>query len=81
MKQDQQCHVCGQLFYDSQMADWTICFACKKHQMEELLGEDVYIDSLGITWTKEELENAGGIAEVQQMAHDADARNYFNTND
>ncbi len=75
MENLQQCHGCGGQFPDAQMADWTICFHCKKSQMEEYHDEPVFIDSLGICWTQSELEEAGGINEVVKMAYDGDARN------
>ena len=55
-----QCRYCGGQFADNMMADLTICFSCKKHEMEKMFGEEVFIDSLGIAWTKKELDEAGG---------------------
>lgn len=72
------CHDCGGEFPDAQMADWTICFGCKQRQMEEYHGGPVYMDSLGIAWSEEELKEAGGKAEVDRMAAEADARGSFN---
>lgn len=43
--------------------------------MEEYHGEPVFMDSLGICWTKDELEEAGGQNEVMRMSIEADARN------
>jgi len=70
----QQCHNCGGMFPDEAMADWTICFHCKQQQMDEYLGEPVFIDSLGICWTEEELKEAGGRDEVMRMCAEADVR-------
>ncbi|WP_408998472.1 hypothetical protein ACJ77P_12945 [Syntrophus buswellii] len=70
----QQCHCCGGYFPDEAMADWTICFHCKKKQMEEIYEEEVFIDSLGICWTRDDIEQAGGIEEISKMASEADAR-------
>jgi len=60
------------------MADWTICAGCKQREMEKISGESVFVDSLGIAWTKSELEEAGGMDEVVKMAKEADVRNNFN---
>lgn len=62
-----QCHFCGGEFSDDLMADWTICRSCYSEQMRAITGEDVYLDSLGIAWTKEELDAAGGKAEVDRL--------------
>lgn len=80
MEDLQQCHNCGGQFPDAYMADWTICVNCKRSAMEEMYGEPVFIDSLGIAWTQAEIEEAGGIHEVQKMAYDADARNNIKYN-
>ena len=69
-----QCHVCGGAYNDENMADWTICRGCKIKQMEEYHGEKVFMDNLGICWTKAELEEAGGLDEVKKMAGEADIR-------
>ena len=63
------CHGCGG--YPD--ADWTICSTCKKQQMEEALGEEVYIDGLGIAWTKKDLEDAGGRNEVDRLVSENNA--------
>jgi hypothetical protein len=39
----------------------------------ETHGDDVYIDCLGIAWTPEDLEEAGGIEEVARLANEARA--------
>jgi len=70
-----QCQVCGGMFPDKAMADWTICMGCKTRQAEKATSEEIYIDNLGITWTKGDIEEAGGINEVKKMAFEADARN------
>jgi reverse gyrase len=72
-----QCHNCGGEYPDEMMADWTICRNC----MQDQVGEDKYIDSLGIVWSKEELEEAGGEKEVELMCEEADIRknNSFKT--
>jgi hypothetical protein len=56
------------------MADWTICFGCKQREMERITGEPIFMDSLGIAWTPEELAEAGGKEEVMKMARESDAR-------
>lgn len=61
------CHSCGRP-YDDSFADWTICRSCKQQQMEKYHGEPVYMDALGICWTQAELDEAGGQAEVDQLA-------------
>ena len=63
----QQCHNCGGEFLDEYMADWTICRGCMQQQMEQIQGEPVYMDNLGICWTKDELEESGGQREVDKM--------------
>lgn len=62
-----QCHNCGGMFPNQGMADWTICRGCFSRQMEEMAGEPVYIDQLGIAWTRSELE-------AQRLAIEADVR-------
>ena len=69
-----QCHNCGGFFHQDIMADWTICFGCKQRQMEEYHGGQVFMDSLGIAWSEEELAEAGGKTEVMRMARESDAR-------
>lgn len=76
-----QCHNCGGMFPDSMMADWTICFNCMRQRMEEALGEEVFIDQLGIAWTQSDIEEAGGIDEIKNMASEADVRGKYNNND
>ena len=66
-----QCHCCGGYFHSDMMADWTICFSCMKQQMEEIKGEPVFMDSLGIAWTQSELDEAGGKEEVMKMSKEA----------
>jgi hypothetical protein len=73
----QLCNGCYRKFDESQMADWTICIGCKKKQMEDYLDEEVYIDALGIGWTKDEIEEAGGIVEVRRMVEEADCRGKY----
>lgn len=75
MENLQQCEVCGGMFPDAMMPDWTRCGGCKQRMTEEEYGEPVFMDSLGIVWTEKELEEAGGMQEVVKMAHDGDARN------
>lgn len=64
------CHSCGRQ-YDDSFADWTICRSCKQQQMEEHLGEPVYMDGLGICWTASELEEAGGRQEVDRLVDES----------
>lgn len=70
-----ECHRCG-LPYNESFPDWSICGSC----LREEIPEDSFVDSLGIVWSPQELEEAGGIHEVMKMAYDADARNHFNPN-
>jgi len=75
-KRLQRCNNCGGYFSDEAMADWTICFKCSKESMEVMTGEKVvYQDNLGISWTQQEITDAGGINEIKKMAYDADTRN------
>ena len=39
--------------------------------MEAYRGGPVFMDSLGICWTEQELAEAGGIDEVQRLADEA----------
>lgn len=64
------CHSCGRP-YDESFPDWTICLDCLYNEVPD----DSYIDSLGIVWTPEDLEEAGGQGEVDKMAYEADVRN------
>lgn len=73
-----QCHRCGGYFHNDMMADWTICFGCKKRETEEELNEPVFIDNLGITWTQSELEEAGGKEEVIKMTLEAKPLKFHN---
>ena len=54
------CHGCGRP-YDDSFADWIICQNCMYQQQIESGRNIVYMDSLGITWTQEELDEAGGL--------------------
>jgi len=62
------CHSCGRP-YDDSFADWTICRDCIWQQQQER--GVVYMDSLGITWTQEELDDAGGLQEVIRLNKEA----------
>lgn len=64
----ENCHSCGRPYEDS-FADWTICRECAMNEARERGA--VYMDSLGITWTQEELDNAGGIEEVIRLNKEA----------
>ena len=64
----EQCHGCGRE-YDDSFADWTICRDCMWKQQEER--GVVYMDSLGICWTQEELDEAGGLQEVIKLNKEA----------
>lgn len=70
------CHSCGRQ-YDDSFADWTICRDCAMKQLKESEEETgrkiVYMDSLGISWTQEELDEAGGLAEVIRLNKEARA--------
>jgi hypothetical protein len=63
-----ECQTCGTPYNDS-FADWSICRSCM-WQQEQSRGV-VYIDSLGISWTQEELDGAGGLQEVVRLNHEA----------
>lgn len=62
-----ECHQCGGTFPDHLMADWTICRSC----MQKHTPDDHYMDSLGITWSPKELEEAGGKAEVERLCRES----------
>jgi hypothetical protein len=42
--------------------------------MQHEVGDDHYIDSLGIVWSKEELADAGGRQEVERLCAENDIR-------
>ena len=65
---DETCDKCGQ----PADAGWNICSRCKKKEVQKQVGEDVYIDSMGIAWTQEEIEEAGGVSEIERMCNEAD---------
>ena len=66
----ENCHNCGRP-YDDSFADWTICRDCmweQNHMAEETTGRKVvYMDLLGISWSQEELDEAGGLVEVIKL--------------
>lgn len=64
------CHGCGRP-YDDSFADWTICRSCMMSQAQESGMEVAYMDSLGIMWTQQDLEEAGGLQEVIRMNKEA----------
>lgn len=64
------CHLCGAP-YDDSFPDWNICRQC----LADTVPEGSYIDSLGIVWSPDELEEAGGLDEIRQLSFDADVRN------
>ncbi len=79
----ENCHGCGRP-YDDSFADWTICRSCKQKQMEETLGEEVYMDALGICWTAQDLEEAGGREEVDRLVAQSESlliKDYENKKD
>lgn len=50
---NETCHSCGA----PADADWTICSSCKLREMQEITGEEGYIDENGIFWEAGELVN------------------------
>lgn len=68
----ENCYGCGRP-YDDSFADWTICRSCAMQQMQGAGRKVAYMDSLGITWTQQELDEAGGLQEVIRMNKDAKA--------
>lgn len=64
----ESCHGCGRP-YDDSFADWTMCRSCAFEQQQER--GVVYMDSLGICWTQEELDEAGGLQEVIRLNSEA----------
>ncbi len=60
------CHGCGRP-YDDSFADWTICRDCMLEQQRSNGRDIAYMDSLGISWTQEELDDAGGLDEVIRL--------------
>lgn len=73
----ENCRGCN-VSYDDSFADWTICRDCAVKQHEQAGRVIVYMDQLGIAWTQEELDEAGGLEEVKSMAKEGDARGKFN---
>lgn len=68
---DRECHGCNEVFPDAMMADWSVCRSCMERDMEQYHEGPVYIDSLGIVWSQEELKEAGGQQEVDSLAREA----------
>ena len=66
----ENCYGCGRP-YDDSFADWTICRDCMWQQQQEAGRPVVYMDSLGISWTQEELDEAGGLQEVIRLNKEA----------
>ena len=64
----ENCYGCGRP-YDDSFADWTMCRSCMMSEQEKRGA--VYMDSLGICWTEEELKEAGGLQEVIKMNKEA----------
>ncbi len=64
----ENCYGCGRP-YDDSFADWTICRDCMRQEQQER--GVVYMDSLGICWTQEELDDAGGMQEVVRLNAEA----------
>jgi len=62
-----ECHCCGGSYPDADMADWTICRSCMARQMPA----DTYIDSLGICWSPEDVQEAGGVEEIEKMCRES----------
>lgn len=60
-----QCQCCGNEYPLNEMADWTICFSCIREEQSRM--GYVYTDSLGIGWTYNDLQEIGGIAEVENL--------------
>ena len=62
-----KCVTCGKnVDYDS-MPTWTLCRDC----LQERVGLDKYIDSLGIVWAPKEVEDAGGIEEIERLCSES----------
>ena len=55
------CQCCNNQYPDEFMADWSICFECKKEQ-----GNYEYIDSMGIGWSSEDLLDIS-IEEIEEL--------------
>ena len=66
----ENCYVCG-CPYDDSFADWTMCRDCAWKDGQER--GVVYLDSLGISWTQEDLDEAGGLQEVIKLNKEARA--------
>lgn len=66
----ENCYGCGRPYNDS-FADWTICRDCMWEQQKKSGRDIVYMDSLGITYTQEELEDMGGLTEVIRLNNEA----------
>jgi len=62
------CLACNHEFNNESMADFIMCIYCKQQELQ-LLGY-VYMDSLGIGWTEEDLTNAGGILAIEKLCED-----------
>ncbi len=66
---DNTCQKCGNDYPSSFMADWSICNFCKEKELKEMGYE--YMDSLGIGWTSEDLQDISKeeIEELIQNSH------------
>ncbi len=73
------CYTCGRA-YDDSFADWTICRPCMiahyeqqefEDEADEYTNKKVYMDSLGISWSQAELDEAGGLHEVIRLNNEA----------
>lgn len=51
---NETCQTCGA----PADADWTICSNCKLIEMQEITGEDGFVDGNGIFWTHDEWSKA-----------------------
>lgn len=66
----ENCYGCG-IPYDDSFADWTMCRGCMWQAQRDSGREVVYMDSLGISWTEEEIKEAGGLSEINRLNKEA----------
>lgn len=57
------CNTCNGTYELNEMADWTLCFPCRSLATEP----GSYMDELGIEWSKRDIDEIGGIAEIKKL--------------
>lgn len=66
-----KCLICKNKFEFDDSPAHRLCKRCYEISTRAAYDEPVYIDALGIAWTKADLEKAGGQAEVDRLCREA----------